>query len=45
MVPVVLMKLVQDQDAAKVQRVMKAMMQMKKLDIAGLEAAAQQGPS
>src|SRR5579862_6732547 len=38
-VPTALFDLVQDQDPAKVQRVMKAMMQMKKLDIAGLENA------
>src|SRR5947208_963014 len=41
-VPVVLMEMVQDKDSARVERVMKAMMQMKKLDIAGLEKAYRQ---
>jgi predicted 3-demethylubiquinone-9 3-methyltransferase (glyoxalase superfamily) len=41
-VPVVLMAMVQDKDPAKVERVMKAMFQMKKLDIAGLEKAYRQ---
>ena len=40
-VPRILVQLLQDKDAAKAQRVMKAMMQMKKIDIAGLQAAAQ----
>jgi hypothetical protein len=31
--------MLQDKDAARSQRVMQAMLQMKKLDIAGLEAA------
>jgi predicted 3-demethylubiquinone-9 3-methyltransferase (glyoxalase superfamily) len=35
-----LMDLIQDKDAAKSQRVMKAMMGMKKIDIAGLRKAA-----
>jgi predicted 3-demethylubiquinone-9 3-methyltransferase (glyoxalase superfamily) len=38
-VPNALMELVQDKDPAKSQRVMEAMMQMKKIDIAGLKAA------
>jgi predicted 3-demethylubiquinone-9 3-methyltransferase (glyoxalase superfamily) len=38
-VPTVLFEMVQDQDAARKDRVMRAMMKMKKLDIAGLEAA------
>jgi predicted 3-demethylubiquinone-9 3-methyltransferase (glyoxalase superfamily) len=38
-VPNALMELVQDKDPAKSQRVMAAMMQMKKIDIAGLKAA------
>ena len=38
-VPTVLPKLLGDRDAAKAQRVMQAMLQMTKLDIAGLEAA------
>ncbi len=38
--PRILVQLLQDKDAAKSQRVMKAMMQMKKIDIAGLQAAA-----
>jgi predicted 3-demethylubiquinone-9 3-methyltransferase (glyoxalase superfamily) len=38
-VPVVLIEFIQDDDPAKVDRVMKAMMQMKKLEIAGLEKA------
>jgi predicted 3-demethylubiquinone-9 3-methyltransferase (glyoxalase superfamily) len=41
-VPVALMEMVQDKDPPRVQRVMKAMMQMKKLDIAGLEKAYRQ---
>jgi predicted 3-demethylubiquinone-9 3-methyltransferase (glyoxalase superfamily) len=39
-VPDALIELVQDKDPAKSQRVMAAMMQMKKIDIAGLKAAA-----
>jgi predicted 3-demethylubiquinone-9 3-methyltransferase (glyoxalase superfamily) len=39
-VPNALMELVQDKDPAKSQRVMAAMMQMKKIDIAGLKAAS-----
>lgn len=39
--PVILPQLLQDKDAAKSARVMKAMMQMKKIDIAALEAAAE----
>ena len=38
-VPSALIELVQDKDPAKSQRVMAAMMQMKKIDIAGLKAA------
>jgi predicted 3-demethylubiquinone-9 3-methyltransferase (glyoxalase superfamily) len=38
-VPNALIELAQDQDPAKSQRVMAAMMQMKKIDIAGLKAA------
>jgi predicted 3-demethylubiquinone-9 3-methyltransferase (glyoxalase superfamily) len=38
-VPDALIELVQDKDPAKSQRVMAAMMQMKKIDIAGLKAA------
>jgi len=41
-VPSILGKLLQDKDAAKSSRVMKAMMQMIKLDIRGLEQAAAQ---
>ena len=41
-VPVALMEMVQDKNPARVGRVMKAMMQMKKLDIAGLEKAYRQ---
>jgi predicted 3-demethylubiquinone-9 3-methyltransferase (glyoxalase superfamily) len=41
-VPSILSKLLQDKDAAKSTRVMKAMMQMDKLDIRGLEQAALQ---
>jgi predicted 3-demethylubiquinone-9 3-methyltransferase (glyoxalase superfamily) len=41
-VPNVLMRLLQDKDARKSQKVMQAMMQMKKLDIEGLKRAAQQ---
>jgi predicted 3-demethylubiquinone-9 3-methyltransferase (glyoxalase superfamily) len=39
-VPTVLWELVQDKDPAKSNRVMNALMQMKKLDIAGLKRAA-----
>lgn len=38
-VPIVFIEMVQDTNPARVERVMKAMMQMKKLDIAGLEKA------
>jgi predicted 3-demethylubiquinone-9 3-methyltransferase (glyoxalase superfamily) len=38
-VPDALMDFIQDKDAAKSQRVMAAMLQMKKIDIAGLKAA------
>ena len=38
-VPTVLWRMLTDQDAARKERVMKAMMQMKRLDIARLEAA------
>ncbi len=38
-VPVDFIKMVQDKDPAKVDRVMKAMMKMKKLDLAALEKA------
>jgi predicted 3-demethylubiquinone-9 3-methyltransferase (glyoxalase superfamily) len=38
-VPRALIELVQDKDLVKSQRVMAAMMQMKKIDIAGLQAA------
>jgi predicted 3-demethylubiquinone-9 3-methyltransferase (glyoxalase superfamily) len=38
-VPTVLGKMMQDKDAARLKRVMMAMMQMRKLEIAGLEAA------
>ena len=41
-VPSMLMRLIYDKDAKKSQRVMQAMMQMKKLDIDGLKRAAQQ---
>ena len=41
-VPTVLIEMLQDKDAARSQRVMKAMMKMKKLDIAGLEEAYRQ---
>jgi len=42
-VPTVLLKLLQDKDTVRSQRVMKAMLQMKKLDIAGLEEAYRGG--
>jgi predicted 3-demethylubiquinone-9 3-methyltransferase (glyoxalase superfamily) len=38
--PTTLLDMLQDKDAAKVQRVMQAMFKMKKIDIAALEAAA-----
>ena len=38
-VPVVLIEMMKDQDAARKERVVRAFMQMKKLEIAGLEAA------
>ena len=38
-VPTVFFEMIQDQDAARKERVMQAMFQMKKFDIAGLEAA------
>jgi len=38
-VPTVFIEMMQDQDAERKERVMRAMFQMKKLDIAGLEAA------
>lgn len=41
--PTVLGKLLQDKDPAKSQRVMKAMLQMSKIDIAGLQRAYDQG--
>jgi predicted 3-demethylubiquinone-9 3-methyltransferase (glyoxalase superfamily) len=41
-VPKVLIEMLQDNDAARAQRVMKAMLQMKKLDIARLEDAYHQ---
>jgi predicted 3-demethylubiquinone-9 3-methyltransferase (glyoxalase superfamily) len=40
-VPVALTELINDPDTAKAQRVMAAMLQMKKIDIAALEAAAE----
>ena len=42
-VPTVLLEMLQDQHAEKSQRVMKAMLQMKKLDIARLEQAYREG--
>jgi len=41
-VPAMLLKLLQDKDAAKSQRVMAAIMKIGKLDIAGLQQAAEQ---
>ncbi|SRR6266404_2166019 len=41
-VPTVLIEMMKDQDPERKERVMKAMLQMKKLDIARLEAAYQQ---
>lgn len=43
-VPTVFFEMIKDQDAERTQRVMRAMFQMKKFDIAGLEAAYR-GPS
>jgi predicted 3-demethylubiquinone-9 3-methyltransferase (glyoxalase superfamily) len=40
-VPTVLPEMLQDKDAERSQRVMKAMLQMKKIDIAGLQQAYQ----
>jgi predicted 3-demethylubiquinone-9 3-methyltransferase (glyoxalase superfamily) len=42
-VPTVLIEMLQDNDPARTQRVMKAMLQMKKLDIARLEQAYREG--
>ncbi|HJU97977.1 MAG TPA: VOC family protein [Jiangellaceae bacterium] len=42
-IPVALTELINDPDTAKAQRVMAAMLQMKKIDIAALEAAAEAG--
>ena len=42
-IPSILGKLLRDKDAAKSQRVMQAMLQMKKIDIAGLKRAYEQG--
>jgi len=42
-VPTVLGKMLQDKDAKKSERVMKALLQMKKLDIQGLKRAYDQG--
>jgi len=42
-IPTILGKLLRDKDAAKSQRVMQAMLQMKKIDIAGLKQAYDQG--
>jgi len=41
-VPAILLQLLQDKDQQKAQRVMKAMLQMKKIDIAGLKKASEQ---
>jgi predicted 3-demethylubiquinone-9 3-methyltransferase (glyoxalase superfamily) len=41
-VPTVLIDMLRDENAARTQRVMKAMFQMKKIDIAGLKAAYDQ---
>jgi predicted 3-demethylubiquinone-9 3-methyltransferase (glyoxalase superfamily) len=41
-VPIRLIELLEDKDVARSQRVMKAMMQMKKLEISGLEKAYQE---
>ena len=42
-VPRVMIELLQDKDPAKSQRVMQAMMQMTKIDIAGLQRAYRSG--
>jgi predicted 3-demethylubiquinone-9 3-methyltransferase (glyoxalase superfamily) len=42
-IPVALTELINDPDTAKAQRVMAAMLQMKKIDIAALEVAAEAG--
>jgi predicted 3-demethylubiquinone-9 3-methyltransferase (glyoxalase superfamily) len=42
-VPTILNKLLQDKDPEKAKRVMQAMLQMKKIDIAGLKQAYEQG--
>jgi predicted 3-demethylubiquinone-9 3-methyltransferase (glyoxalase superfamily) len=42
-VPAVFLEMIKDPDAGRKERVMKAMMKMKKLDIAGLEEAYQAG--
>jgi predicted 3-demethylubiquinone-9 3-methyltransferase (glyoxalase superfamily) len=42
-IPTILGKLLRDKDAAKAQRVMQAMLQMKKIDIARLKQAYDQG--
>ena len=42
-VPTLLGQLLQDKDPAKSERVMKAMLQMKKLDVNGLRRAYEQG--
>jgi predicted 3-demethylubiquinone-9 3-methyltransferase (glyoxalase superfamily) len=42
-IPTILGRLLRDKDAAKAQRVMQAMLQMKKIDIARLKQAADQG--
>ena len=42
-VPTALIEMLRDKDPARSQRVMKAMFQMKKIDIAGLRAAYDQG--
>ena len=44
-VPTVFIEMMQDQDAERKERVMRAMFQIKKLDIAGLEAAYRQRAS
>ena len=41
-VPTVLVELLQDEDAKKSESIMKALLQMKKLDIAGLKRAHEQ---
>jgi predicted 3-demethylubiquinone-9 3-methyltransferase (glyoxalase superfamily) len=43
--PTVLLRLIADPDAPKAQRVMAAMLEMKKIDIATLERAAEQVPA